>query len=162
MHKIGYMRPPRASQDASSTAQDGFCLRFGRQLEAKLEPCWPLFPPKTVPWRLLDDPRCPQESFGSPKMAHEASKPAPEPSRLRFWTIFHRFLVHFWLIFGSFLIVFWLIFNPFFIDFSHHFKIQWDRMGHVSDNPFRNIKLTNQQNNQSAVAGSQLCCALDR
>ena len=31
----------------------------------------------------------------------------------------------------------------------------------VSDNPFQNIKLTNQQNNQSAVAGSQLCCALD-
>ena len=49
MHKIGYMRPPRGSQDASRTAQDGFCLRLGCQLEAKLEPCWPLFPPKTLP-----------------------------------------------------------------------------------------------------------------
>ena len=49
MHKIGYMRFTRGSQDASRTALDGFCLRFGRQLEAKLAPCWPLFPPKTLP-----------------------------------------------------------------------------------------------------------------
>ena len=48
MHKICYMRPPRGSQDGSRTAQDGFCLRLGRQLRAKLEPCWPLFPPKTL------------------------------------------------------------------------------------------------------------------
>ena len=54
MHKIGYMRPPRGSPDASRTAQDGFCLRFGCQLEAKLAPCWPLFPLKTVPRRLQD------------------------------------------------------------------------------------------------------------
>ena len=84
MHKICYMRLPRGSQDASRTAQDGFCFRFGRQLGAKLEPCWPLFPPKTLPRRLQDDPRCPQKSFGSPKTAQEASKPALEPSRPQF------------------------------------------------------------------------------
>ena len=32
----------------------------------------------------------------------------------------------------------------------------------VSDNAVQNITLTKQQNNQSAVAGSQLCCALDK
>ena len=32
----------------------------------------------------------------------------------------------------------------------------------VSDKPFQNITLTNQQNNQSAVAGSQHCCAFDK
>ena len=36
MNKIGYMTPPRGSQDASRTPQDGFCLRFGRQLGAIL------------------------------------------------------------------------------------------------------------------------------
>ena len=36
MHKIGYMRPPRGSPDASRTAQDGFCLRFWSQLGAIL------------------------------------------------------------------------------------------------------------------------------
>ena len=111
MHKIGYMKPPRGSQDASRTAQDGFCLRFGRQLGAKLEPCWPLFPPKTLPWRLQDDPRCPQKSFGSPKTAQEASKPALEPSRPQFWPIFGPFLIHFWLIFDWFLIHFSSIFH---------------------------------------------------
>ena len=111
MHKIGYMSPPRGSPDASRTAQDGFCLRFGCQLEAKLAPCWPLFPLKTVPWRLQDDPGCSPESFWSPKMAREASKSAPEPSKPRFWTIFHRFLVHFWLIFGWFLVHFSSIFH---------------------------------------------------
>ena len=106
MHKICYMRPPRGSQEASRTVQDGFWLRFGRQLGAKLEPCWSLFPSKTLPWRLQDDPRCAQEFFGSPKTAQEASKPVPEPSRPRFWTIVDWFLVHCWSIFGRFLVYF--------------------------------------------------------
>ena len=72
MHKIGYMTPPRGSPDASRTAQDGFCLRFGCQLEAKLAPCWPLFPLKTVPRRLQDDPGCIKKIV--PK-----NHPKPEP-----------------------------------------------------------------------------------
>ena len=36
MHQICYMTPPRSSQDASRTPQDGFCLRSGRQLGAIL------------------------------------------------------------------------------------------------------------------------------
>ena len=91
-------------------------------LGAKLEPCWPPFsaqdrprglqdPSKTPPGRLQDGPRCLQRRFGSPKTVQEASKPAPEPSRPRFWTIFDRFLIDFWLIFGSFLIHFSSIFH---------------------------------------------------
>ena len=109
MHKIGYMRPPRGSQDASRTARDGFCLRFGRQLGAKLEPCWPLFPPKTLPWRLQDEPRCHQESSGSPKTAGSMGYPSfgrhgPMGYSIFWWicwAIFGWFLVHFSSIFHS-------------------------------------------------------------
>ena len=158
IHKICYMTPPRSSQDASRTAQDGFCIRFGRQLGAKLEPCWPLFPPKTLPWRLQDDPRCPQKSFGSPKTAQEASKPALEPSRPQFWPIFGPFLVHIWLIF-------WLIFDTFFIDFSFHFNVKKQAFQHQKNNTlmlwcFVTLLLNHMRSVLGAVAGPQLCCAL--
>ena len=101
MHKIGYMTPPRGSQDASRTDQDGFCLRFGRQLGAKLEPCWPLFPPKTFLWRLqvlLKTPlRTSQEPLPPGPMGYPCfgrQEPMGYPC---FWLIFS-------LIFGWFLI----------------------------------------------------------
>ena len=72
-----------------------FFLHFGSILGPMLGPCWLLFRYKTPSRRLQDGPRCLQRRFGSPKTAREASKPAPEPSRPRFWTIFDRFLDHF-------------------------------------------------------------------
>ena len=101
---------------------DRFLIDFCSVLDAKLVPCWPPFSAKdrprglqdtskTPPRRFQDSPRCLQRRFGSPKTAQEASKPAPEPSRPRFWTIFDRCLVHFWLIFGWFLVHFSSIFH---------------------------------------------------
>ena len=157
MHKIGYMTPPRGSQDASRTAQDGFCLRFGRQLGAKLEPCWPLFPPKTLPRRLQDDPRCPQKSFGSPKTAQEASKPVLEPSRPRLWAIFDWFLIHFWLIFGWLLIHFSSIFHYISMLKKQAFQQQKTTLW-CSDAPSLCCLITCVL---GALAGTHLCCALD-
>ena len=80
---VGYLSRPRTAQEAS----------------------------KTISRRLQDDPRCPQTSFGSPKTAQEASKPALEPSRPQFWPIVGPCLVHFWMMFDWFLIHFSLIFH---------------------------------------------------
>ena len=53
MHKIGYMKSSRGSQDASRTAPDGFCLCFGR--------------PLGLSWRHVGH-------FFRPKRFHDASK----------------------------------------------------------------------------------------
>ena len=148
MHKIGYMTPPRGSPDDSRTAQDGFCLRFGRQLGAKLEPCWPLFPPKTrprrskmalnTPLRASQDP-VPQGPMGYPSFGRWGTPVLV--ATVRWGTpFFGRF-------FGRFLVDFWSIFHRFFIPFQG------------SKNKRFNIKKTKRQ---SAVAGSQLRCALDK
>ena len=118
MHKIGYMRSPRGSQDASRTAQDGFCLRLGHQLRAKLEPCWPLFPPKTVPWRLLDDPKSAPRSNTTWARDQNRGTPSaqvgypigPGGILVDFWSI----LVDFWSMFGWF-------FDQFVLDFCSIF-----------------------------------------
>ena len=126
MHKIGYMRSTRGSQDASRTAQDGFCLRFGRQLEAKLAPCWPLFPLKRVPRRSQDAsktiPRAPQDPIqpglmGYPCFGRDQNRGTPS-ALVVFWSIFGRC----WLIVGRFLVDFLIIllslFDRFLIDFG--------------------------------------------
>ena len=100
-----------------------FAALLGRQLGAKLGPCWPLFPAKTLPWRIQDDPRCFPESFASPETAQEASRPPPEPSRSHFWTIFDWFLLHFWTIFGWIFGSFFDWFFPsFFAEFLFHLR----------------------------------------
>ena len=89
-----------------------FWLRFGGQVGAMLATFLGPRPPKPKrpPRPLQDGPRCLQRRFGSPKTAQEASKPALELARPRFWMIFDQFLIHVWLIFGWFLIHFLLIF----------------------------------------------------
>ena len=111
---------------------DLFFIDLGSVLEAMLDPCWPPFsvldpcwppfsakdcprglkdPCKTPPRHFEEVPRCIQRRFGSPKTAQHASKPAPEPSRPRFWMIFDRFLVHCWWIVDWLLIDFGLMFH---------------------------------------------------
>ena len=97
--------PPKRSQNQLKIDPkidqfwDRFLIDFGSVWGAKLEPCWPPFSAQDRPSGLQDPSKTPprrlQDVFGSPKTAQEASKPAPEPSRPRFWTIFDRFLVHF-------------------------------------------------------------------
>ena len=134
-------------------------------LGAKLEPCWPPFsakdhprglqdPSKTPPRRFQDSPRCLQRRFGSRKTAQDASKPALEPSRPRCFTMFDWFLVHLW-----------FIFDWFWIDVSLNFNM---KKQNISTSKKQKQTLKRWYIAQllcyfaaGAVAGSQLCCALD-
>ena len=107
------MTPPRGSQDASRTAQDGFYLHFGRQLGAKLEPCWPLFPPKTP----QDAPKTPQDAPRTVTWSQKGSK-------IGFLSIFDRFGMDFGSIFGRLFIDFWTILAPF-------WEPSWSHVGHL-------------------------------
>ena len=100
MHKIGYMRLPKGSRDACRTAQDGFCLRLGCQLRAKLEPCWPLFPPKTLLWCLLMLLRTARRTSQEPLPPGPMGYPCfgrQEPMGYPCFLV--DFLAYFWLIF---------------------------------------------------------------
>ena len=67
----------------------GICEECERKCETLLVRRFPrFFVPSTCRHRAV-------HRFGSPKTAQEASKPALEPSRPRFWAIFDWFLVQF-------------------------------------------------------------------
>ena len=120
--------------------------------------------PKTPPRRPQGAPKRGQEASKTPprrlqdasKKVQDASKDAldrprrpkrpPNLPRSPPDLDFGRFLIDFWSIFNYFLVDFWSIFHWFFIPFQG------------SKNKRFNIKKTK---NQSAVAGTQLCCALD-
>ena len=75
-------------------------------------------------------------------------------------------LTDFWSIFGPFLIDFWLIFDTFFIDFSFHFNVKKQAFQHQKNNTlmlwcFVTLLLNHMRSVLGAVAGPQLCCALD-
>ena len=66
---------------------------------------------KTPPRRFQDGPRRYQKRPGWPKMAQDAFKPAPEPSRPRFWCLGTWVLMAFWLNADPFLDGFGIIFT---------------------------------------------------
>ena len=110
-----------------------FFIDFPSIWDANLELCWPL--------RLLQD-----ASKTAPK-TKRATFFAPGRFLVDFWSIFNRFWVDFWLIFYWFLVDLGLIFERFWsIIFSWFFMILGSCLLDVCS---------------SAVAGTQLCCALD-
>ena len=109
MHQIGHMIPPRGSQDASRTAQDGFCFHFGAPTWGQVGAMLATVPAQdasmTPPRRSQERPKI-QYNLGSrPKPGYPIS-----PGDLG--SIFDRFLVHFWTIFGGFLVPFLIDFYP--------------------------------------------------
>ena len=104
MHYIGYMRPPRGSQDASRTAQDGFGLRSGRQLGTILGI---LFRPRRAPGPQDISKRPSWECLGTSWGRVEASW-RPRDNKSVSWSRLGLISVYFWevfcLIFGRLLI----------------------------------------------------------
>ena len=106
MHKICYMTPPRGSQDASRTAQDGFCLRFGGHLGAILgiffrprRPPGPRDASKRPSWECLGTSWGRVGASWRPRANKSVSW-----SRLGlilggFWEVFRRFLEGFGMVF---------------------------------------------------------------
>ena len=105
MHKIGYMRPPRGSPDASRTAQDGFCLRFGRQLGAILGT---FFRPRQPPGPQDASKRPSWECLGT-SWGRVAASWRPKANKSVSWSRLGLISVRFWE-------VFYLIFDRFLID----------------------------------------------
>ena len=102
MHKIGYMTPPRGSQDASRTPQDGFCFRFGRQLGAILGTFFRPRRPRRPPRR----PKMPNGNGGGMVRARDTHPyvwlPNMKITSRRFWADFGAVLAWFWQVFGRF------------------------------------------------------------
>ena len=141
MHKIGYMTPPRGSQDASRTPQDGFCLRSGRQLGAILGI---FFRPRRPPGPQDASKRPSWECLGA-SWGRVGASWRPRANKSVSWSRLGLIFIYFWevfcLIFGRFLIDFlWIL-----VDSFHFF---FNSFGFLSIKP-------------SAVAGSPLCGALD-
>ena len=73
-----------------------FGLRFGSHLGAMLASFFGPKRPRRLPRRFQDGPRRFHKRPGWPKIAQDASKPAPEPSRPRSWCLQAWILMVFW------------------------------------------------------------------
>ena len=97
------MTPPRGSQDASRTPQDGFCLRFGRQLGAILGI---FFRPRRPPGPQDASKRPSWECLGT-SWGRVGAFWRPRPTRSEGDQFFGGLLKpswpHFWEVFGYFL-----------------------------------------------------------
>ena len=142
MHKIGYMTPPRGSQDASRTPQDGFCFRFGRQLGAILGT---FFRPRRPPGPQDASKRPSWECLGA-SWGRVGASWRPRANKSVSWSRLGLIFVHFWkvfcFIFGRFLIDVHCFVGRFLVDFLIFVLSPRILQG-------------------SAVAGSPLCGALD-
>ena len=117
MHKICYMTPPRGSQDASRTPQDGFCFRFGRQLGAILST---FFRPRQPPGPQDASKRPSWECLGA-SWGRVGASWRPRANKSVSWSRLGLIFVHFWkvccFIFGRLLIDVHGFFGRFLIDF---------------------------------------------
>ena len=151
---------------------DRFLIDFSSVLGAKMVPCWPPFSAQDRPRGLPDGSRYSQDALKTalnfprhPKMLPRRPKTPPRrpktpPRRLQtsiladFWSIFGRFLIDFWWI----LVDFWLIFGWFLIDFLSMFH---RTCYFVTLLLCYFVTLLLCYFVLGAVAGSQLCCAVD-
>ena len=111
--------PPRGSQDASRTPQDGFWLRFG-------SPTWShvghFFDPRRPQKPQDASKRRPWECLGASWRRLGASW-RPRPNMSDFGSLLGPSWPHFWKVFGWFLMGFWLIFIHFYGRFLVDFLI---------------------------------------
>ena len=127
---------------------DRFLIDFCSVLDAKLVPCWPPFSAQDRPRGLQDGSKTVQDSSQDaldrpswPKTPPNLPRSLPD---LDFWSIFGWF----WLIFGWFLVDFWSIFCRCFIGLATLLLCYF-------------VTLLLCYFVLGAVAGSQLCCAVD-
>ena len=131
-------------------------MDFCSVLGAKLVPCWPPFSAQDRPRGLQDGSKTVQDS--SQDALDRPSRPKTPPNLPRsrpdldFWSIFDRFLVDFWYIFR------WL-FDQFFVDVWSIFNRFWSIVFASFLRCFMDLLLCYFV--LGAVAGSQLCCAVE-
>ena len=136
---------------------DRFLIDFCSVLDAKLVPCWPPFSAQDRPRGLPDGSKTLQDS--SQDALDRPSRPKTPPNLpqslpdLDFWSIFGRFLVDF----DWFLVDFWLIFDRFFVDVWSDLLLCYFVTLLLCY--FATLLLCYFV--LGAVAGSQLCCAVD-
>ena len=135
---------------------DRFLIDFCSVLDAKLVPCWPPFSAQDRPRGLQDGSKTVQDS--SQDALDRPSRPKTPPNLPRslpdldFWSIFGWF----WLIFGWFLVDFLIIVLT-------NFLSMFDRACYfVTLLLCYFVTLLLCYFVLGAVAGSQLCCAVDR